>query len=260
MKPSSFTHSRTERVGIMNLSHVVASVALAGSIGLIGSMAADASPRSQVNRSAQPPTAASLITAMNKAIATMHSVHLEITAEQSSPKVNETISQDSGYTSGSQHVSTGGEYADVLLTPQNAYLSGNSSGLSAFFALPPDDLALVGTKWIVVKNGAAQYKTFVNTIGYKNLFKNLVPTTKPVSVTDTTYHANSAYALTWQIKSGTATTKLVLYLPRSGKELPLAETATSGSTTEQSVLSQWNKKVVIRVPTNTIAITKLHPS
>jgi len=234
--------------------------ALVGSIGLVGSAPAGASSQSEVTHSVKLPTPSSLISAMNKAIAAMHSVHLDITASQSSPKVNETISQDSGYTSGSQHVSTGNEHASVLLTPSNAFLSGNSSGLSAFFALPPDDIPLVGTKWIVIKSGATQYKTFVNTIGYKNLFKNLVPTTKPLSIIATTYHAIKAYALVWQIKSGTTTTKLNLYLPRTGNELPLAETAVSGTTTEQSVLSQWNKKIAVQAPTNTIAISKLHPS
>lgn len=233
---------------------------LAASLGLVASGPAGASSRPQITLTAKLPAPASLISAMNKAIAAMHSVHLNITAAQSSPKVNETISQDSGFTSGSQNVSTGNERARVLLTPSNAYLSGNSSGLSAFFALPPDDIPLVGTKWIVIKSGATQYKTFVNTIGYKNLFKSLVPTSKPLSISATTYHSIKAYALFWQIKSGTSTTKLNLYLPQKGKELPIGETAVSGTTFEQSILSQWNKSIVIKTPTNTIAISKLHPS
>ncbi|HUY07217.1 MAG TPA: hypothetical protein VMU99_08165 [Acidimicrobiales bacterium] len=197
---------------------------------------------------------------MNTAIATMHSVHLYISATQASPRVVETISQDSGLNSGSQNVATGSEHASVRLTPSNAYLSGNSSGLSAFFALPPDDLPLVGTKWIVIKSGATQYKTFVNTIEFKNLFKNLVPSTKPLSIRATTMHSIASYVLHWQIKSGTATTNLNLYIPENGKKLPIAETAVSGTTVEQSVLSHWNERIVIKVPTNTIAISKLHPS
>ena len=233
---------------------------ITGTLGLFATGSAGASPRPLATNTAKLPAPSALISLMNKAIATMYSVHLNITAAQSSPKVNETISQDSGYTSGSQSVSTGNEHASVLLTPSNAYLSGNSTGLSAFFALPADDIPLVGTKWIVIKAGATQYKTFVNTIGYRSLFKNLVPTSKPLSISAVTYHSVKAYALHWQVKSGTSTTKLDLYLPQVGKELPIAETAVSGATVEQSVLSQWNKKIAVNAPTNTIAISKLHPT
>lgn len=256
--PAKFEHKSGVRP-IRALS-IFPLLAIAGPLVLVASAPAGAATAPRGAKSNQMPTSASLITAMTKAISTMHSVHVEITAAQSAPKVNETISQDSGLTSGSQNVSTGSEHASVLLTPSNAYLSGNSSGLSAFFALPPDDIPLVGTKWIVIKSGATQYKTFVNTIGYKSLFKNLVPSTKPLSVSATTYHFIKAYVIFWQVTSGTATTQLNLYLPQNGKELPIAETAKSGTTVEQSVLSQWNKPIAIKAPTNTIAISKLHPS
>jgi len=260
VSPSPFKDIHGDRTHATRSWFLVPLVTLAASLGLVVSGSAGASPRPDSTHSAKLPTPASLISAMNKAIATMHSVHLNISAAQSSPKVNETISQDSGYNSGSQHVSTGNERASVLLTPSNAYLSGNSSGLSAFFALPPDDLPLVGTKWIVIKSGATQYKTFVSTIGYKSLFKNLIPSSKPLSIRATMYHSAKAYAILWQISSGTSTTKLSLYLPQIGKELPIAETAVSGTTVEQSVLSQWNKKIVVTAPTNTVAISKLHTS
>lgn len=204
------------------------------------------------------PSPTTLLSQMTKAFATMTSVHLVITATQTSPKVTETISQNSGRGSGSQYVATGGEHASVLLTPKNAYLSGNSSGLTAFFALPADDLLLVGSKWIVIKAGAVQYKTFVSTIGIQNLLKSIVPTSKPLSIHATIYHKIPVYSLYWLIKGTSATTKLTLLLPQHGKVLPIIESAISGTTTETSTLSAWNRPVNITAPTNTISITKLH--
>lgn len=197
---------------------------------------------------------------MNKAMNKMKSVHLEITASQTSPKVKETISQNSGLAYGTQYVTTGSEHASVILTKTNAYLSGNNSGLSAFFALPPDDLPLVASKWIVIKAGAKQYTTFVNTISISHLLKNLVPSSTPRSVRAITYHSRLAYELAWSVKTSTTTSKLTLVLPRTGQILPIVETVVAGSTTEQSVLTKWNQSFAIKVPKNTIAITKLHSS
>lgn len=190
----------------------------------------------------------------------MSSVHLKVTATQTSPKLAETISQDAGLNSGDQYVISGTQRANVLLTKTDAYLSGNSGGLTTFFALPADDQSLVGTKWILIKSGTAPYTTFVNSITVKSLLKNLLPTTKSLSVHNTTYGTIPAYEIDWSVTSSGTTTKLTLTLPRTGKSLPFAESAISGVTQERSVLTNWNKPVTIHVPKNTIAITQLHSS
>jgi hypothetical protein len=207
-----------------------------------------------------PPSPATLISRIRSAIASVDAVHLTVKATQTSPKISETISQDAGLTSGSQNVISGNERASVLLTKTNAYLSGNSSGLSAFFALPADDQTLVGTKWILIKAGSKQYTSFVSSITVKHLLTNLLPTSKSLSVHNTMYGTIPTYEIDWSITSSGSTTKLTLTLPRTGAALPFAESAISGTTAERSVLTKWNKPVTIHAPANTIAITKLHPS
>ena len=240
------------------LGGTLASLSLTGLSLVVAGPAGAAPVHAALRHSAPLPSPASLISKVKSAIATVNSVHLVIYATEASPKLTETITQDAGITMGSQHVTSGNEWASVLLTKSDAYLAGNSSGLSAFFALPADDQLLVGTKWILIKSGTTQYQSFVNSVTVKGLLKNLLPTSSALTVHDTTFNKIPTYEIDWSVTANNATTKLTLTVPRTGKELPYLESATSSGTTERSVLSHWNRPVTIHSPANTIAITKLH--
>ena len=204
------------------------------------------------------PKASDLLAKMKHATSTEGSVRLTIQASQVSPKLKETVTLDANRDSGKQVAISGSEHASVLLTSSGAYLSGNHSGLTAFFALPKDDLALVGTKWISIKPGTAQYKSFISAITVKNLLANLVPTTKSLNVRETTFKSKPTYEIDWTMSSSGSTTKLTLTVPRTGRVLPLSESASTGTTMEHSYLSNWGERIDIHAPKNTIAITKLH--
>ena len=221
---------------------------------LVGPFAALSSAQSAL------PSAKTLIAEMKSAISTQSSVHLVINAVQIAPRASETMKVDANKTVGHQSSVSGNENAQVILTTGGAYFSGNSSGLTAFFSLPADDLALVGTKWVAIKPGAAQYKTFANALTIKNLLSNLTPSAATFKVATTTFHSVHAYVISWTATNSGTTLSESLYLPTTGRKLPLGETAISGSVTDSSQLTNWGEVVHVSAPTNTIAITKLHTS
>lgn len=204
------------------------------------------------------PSASSLVSRMKAATKSVRGVRLTIHATQRSPKLDETITVDSDGDSGSQTAVSGKEHASVLLNSKGAYLSGNASGLTTFFALPKDDLALVGSKWISIKPSSSQYKSFVSAITVHHLLANLVPTSSSLTVHKVNFRSIPAYEVDWSVSSSGSKVKVALMLPRSGRILPLGESETSGTTVEHLVLSRWDEQLHIHTPKNTIAITKLH--
>lgn len=211
-----------------------------------------------VAHSSGPPSAKTLISEMKSAIAKVTDVRLTITAKQTSPAESETLVVNSGTSTGDQTSVSGKEKAAVILTKSDAYLSGNSTGLSAFFGLPADDESLVGSKWIVIKSGTSQYKTFTTQITIKGLLGSITPSSSSFGVDYTNYGKTSAYGISWTTTNSGTTLHEMLYLPRSGKELPIAETATTGSVVDKSIFSRWNESFKVTAPKKTIAISKLH--
>ena len=258
------TFSKTSRPTLRR--HLIISLTTFGLAGgtVIGvpALSASASVKGHVrsSKARSIPKASDLLAKMKHATNMQSSVRLTIQASQGAPKLNETVTVDSSRNSGRQTAVSGKERANVLLTTSGAYLSGNSLGLTAFFALPKDDLALVGTKWISIKPGTTQYKSFVSAITVKNLLANLLPTSKSLSVRATTYKSEPTYEIDWSISSSGTTTKLTLTVPRTGRVLPLAESASTGKTVEHSYLTNWGERINVQAPKNTIAITKLHPT
>ncbi len=242
------------------MGSVTAAVAFAA--GLTGFFALPSSASNvQLAIAHSTPTAKTLLSEMKSAIAHVTAVQVKIGAVQSSSKQTESITLTAGVNTGLQHTTSGGETADVILTKNNVYLHGNSSGLTAFFALPSDDLALVGNKWISIKSNSTQYKTFATSMTAKSILSHLVPATANFTVTPSiTVNNKLTYDISWTTTSSGNTVTETLTLPRTGKMLPLGEQATSGTTTETSTLSKWNQSFKVKTPSNTIAITKLHQS
>ena len=202
-------------------------------------------------------SAASLISAMKASLARQKSVHLVITARDTSPKQTETIIQDSGPNSGSQNASSGGAYARILLTPTFAYFSGDSAGLTEFFSMPSDDLGLVGQKWVSVASGSSQYSSFATSITMEKLRTALVPTVSSITVSNGKVNSRAVNILKWSSTSSGQTTTLTLTMDATGSSLPLFEVGKGGTVTQTSTFSHWNEAVHITAPKSIIALSKL---
>jgi hypothetical protein len=204
------------------------------------------------------PSAKQLI---SKTLATMSgqsSVRLTIKSKDNSTKQSETVTEDVGKSTGLESIQYGTASANVRLTSQAAYISGNTAGLEHIVGLSSNGAKSVGEKWIVVKKGSSQFTGIVDggTIG--PLAKALLPTSpKSVTVKSSTFDGHDAYAMNWSTSSSGSKITLALVIASHGASLPIQLTATEGSFISVTSFGNWGETITVNVPKSTIEYSKV---
>ena len=200
-------------------------------------------------------SAKAVVAAARKAILAESAVRVSSTARSTKThKVTETAQFDAGRHVSRQRYATTSARVDILLTPTDAFFSGNKAGLTTMFAMPSNDVAKVGTKWVDVTSSEAQYKDFSSAV-LSSLPQDFLPgaSAKHLRLTTTTQKGAKLDVLTWTA----STTSFRLTVPATGRALPLEEQEVQGAVTQVTTFGHWNEHIVVHRPRHTIAFATL---
>jgi hypothetical protein len=227
--PGTPRHFRAHALGAAALVAVVLPLAVLGAPASAGTV-----------------TAATVIKQAKAAIAAQSSAHLEFDAASSASSSTEQIVADVGSGTGRETVTDGTAVLHVMVTPQDGYISGSSSGLTSLFGMTAAEATKVGKRWEFWKKGTTQYKNLETVISVKSL-ESLLPKTKGTALST----KGSDYVLTWTSAASSTTPKLsnTLSIAAKGTTLPLVETSTDSSGEKVSTsVTKWGEAIVVHAP------------
>jgi hypothetical protein len=196
------------------------------------------------------PTTSSVITSAKSAIGKQTSVHLVVTSTSSTSSIEERLEADLAKTSGVETISVGSEAVMIRVTPTNAYLSGNSSGLTKIVGLTAAQAKKLGTDWVSVKAGTSQYQGLAGSLTVSSV-ASVLPAAVGTKLYTPAPPAKKLYSLKWVTAATSSAPALANTLTVSaiGATLPVRETATaSGGSKETVALSKWGERVAVSAP------------
>jgi hypothetical protein len=206
-------------------------------------------------------TASSVLTAAKSAIGKQTSVHLEVTSSSGSASAEEKLKADLGKTSGIETISEGTETVVIKVTPTDAYLSGDSSGLTKILGLTSAEAKKVGSDWLTLKAGTSQYKTLATSVTVSSV-GSVLPPAKGTHLYAPAPPTKKFYTLKWSTAATSSSPALAssLTLSAVGATLPVLETTTALGAGKQTVsLSKWGEHVLVSAPPagSTIPLSKI---
>jgi hypothetical protein len=206
-------------------------------------------------------TASSVLTAAKSAIGRQSSVHLEVKSGSGSGSSEEDLKADLGKTSGIETISEGTETVVIKVTPTDAYLSGDSSGLTKILGLTSAEAKKVGSDWLTVKAGTSQYKTLATSVTVSSV-GSILPPAKGTHLYAPAPPTKKFYTLKWNTAATSSSPALTssLTLSAVGATLPALETTTAVGAGKQTVaLSKWGEHVLVSAPPagSTIPLSKI---
>jgi hypothetical protein len=206
-------------------------------------------------------TASSVLTAAKSAIGKQTSVHLEVKSGSGSGSSEEDLKADLGKTSGIETISEGTETVVIKVTPTDAYLSGDSSGLTKILGLTSAEAKKVGSDWLTLKAGTSQYKTLATSVTVSSV-GSILPPAKGTHLYAPAPPTKKFYTLKWNTAATSSSPALTssLTLSAVGATLPALETTTAVGAGKQTVaLSKWGEHVLVSAPPegSTIPLSKI---
>lgn len=203
--------------------------------------------------------ASAVVAATRKAILAETAVRVTSTARSTKThKVTETAVFDAGRTSSEQRYAASSARVAIRLTPTDAFFSGNKSGLTSMFAMPANDVAKVGSKWVDVKSSETQYKDFSSAV-LASIPGDFLPgaAAKHLRLTTATRAGTKDHVLAWTATANGITGTFRLWVPATGHALPVQETERQGTTTQLTTFGHWNEHLVVAAPKRVIAYKSL---
>jgi len=200
--------------------------------------------------SAGVPTTSSVVAAAKSAIGKQTSVHLDLSSRTSSTSVEEVVQADLAKSSGAETISQGKETVAIKLTPADAYLSGNSSGLTKILGLTSAQVKKVGADWVFVKAGTSQYKDLATSMTISSV-ASVLPAVKGTKLYAPGPSGRKLYTLKWSSAATSSAPALAstLTVLAVGANLPVQETTTApGGGKETVAFSKWGERVVVNAP------------
>jgi hypothetical protein len=202
-------------------------------------------------------TPSSVIRTAKLAIAKQASAHVVFVAHAGSPSKTEKIVADVGRASGAETVTEGKADLAIKLSSAYAYVSGNSSGLTAIFGMSSTDAKRVGKDWGSWKAGTSQYANLKSDLTMSSV-SALLPNVKGTKLTTVVSGGSTFYVLKWTIPATTSTPGVTntLMVSSGAVSLPVKETALiSNGAKATTTLSRWGEQVVVGVPPSSVTIT-----
>ncbi|HTT59015.1 MAG TPA: hypothetical protein VMF33_03115 [Acidimicrobiales bacterium] len=208
---------------------------------------------------AKAPTAASVLALTKSALNTERGVHIVVTTIND--KVKSSVVADIGTNSGTETYTSGAETFTISVTPTYAYLSGSKTGLVDIMGLSAAQQKKIGSQTLKMKKGTAQYTSF-----YTNLtaaaYSELLPAVKGTTLLSARDKSTNGYQLSWSTKATSTAPKThsVMVVSSGSKPLPIKETIRTSEGSSKTTFTRWGESVSIKVPTNTIAYSKVFSS
>jgi hypothetical protein len=200
--------------------------------------------------SAATGTLSSVLTTAKAAIARQSGVHFVINVTQGSPSLTENIVGDWGKTSGDESITRGNAAMHLRVTPSDAYLSGNSSGLTEIFGLTAPQAGKLGKRWMSFKSTTGEYTDLARTLEISSAV-GVLPKAKGTKLSTKTVKGTRLYLLSWTVAATSSSPKLsfTLTMPVSGATLPRVEKATTTTGgVEIITFSKWGEHLVVATP------------
>jgi hypothetical protein len=176
-------------------------------------------------------------------------------------KVKSSVVADIGTTSGTETYTSGAETFTISVTPTYAYLSGSKTGLTTIMGLSAAQQKALGSHTLKMKKGTAQYTSFQSNLTAA-AYSELLPATKGTTLLSKRDRATNGYELSWTTKATSTApqTKAVMVISSGSKALPIKESIKTSQGSSKTSFTKWGEHVVIKVPTNTIAYSKIFSS
>ena len=206
-------------------------------------------------------TLSSVLAAAKAAIEQQPGVQVVFVATAGSSSDTEKIVAHVGTTSGAETVSVGKADLAVRVTPTEAYISGNSSGLTTIFGLSSAEAKKAGSDWVSWKAGTSQYSNLKSDVTISSV-TSLLPKAKGTKLSTKVAGGARLYVLKWTIASTSSSPKLTIMLTISatGPTLPVQAVSTAaGSSKATTTLSHWGAQTPVSAPpiASTIASSKV---
>jgi hypothetical protein len=205
----------------------------------------------------------SVLKATMSGIAEQSSAHVVFIARSSSPPATEKIIADVGTTSGTETLFEGKADLAIKVTPTDAYLTGNASGLTTLFGLSAAQAKKLGSDWESWKSGTHQYANLKSDLTMSSVTA-LLPKAEGTKVSTGTDTAAGVkvYVLRWETAATSSLPKMskTLTVSAEGAYLPIEQTATaSGGVKVTTTLSKWGEVIAVSPPpaASTISSSKI---
>ena len=170
---------------------------------------------------------------------------------------NGRVVQDSSLNSGKQTVAINKELASVVLMPDgSAFISGNSQGLTSFFALPASMLpALVG-RWASVVPSDSVYRGVTGNVTLQSALANVTPSGPLVEGKRTKVDGQWVRSILGSVPGGGG--RLILFVNANKRSLPVEAIESGGSSRGEIVtFSHWGEQVSLDRPSQSVPFSAL---
>jgi hypothetical protein len=205
-------------------------------------------------------SASFLIKTTDAAITKAGSAHVAFMAHSSSDSRTETIIADVGTNSGKELVSSNKAVLSVEVTTTDAYVEGNTQGLTTLFGLSSADAKKLGHKWAVWKSGTSKYTSIKADVTMSSV-TGLLPKAKGTNVSTDVVGGTTYDVLHWTVAATKSTPKVTnkLNVSTGAVTLPTTEMSTDSEGTATTTLSDWGEPISVTAPPlgSTMASSKL---
>ena len=203
--------------------------------------------------------ASSVLTAAQDTMLTERGVHMVITDQINGSTTGQRITSDMGTVTGTEQIVHGSATAEIRITRQSAFFSGSRTGLTSYIGLTSASAAQVGSRWVAIKSGTAEYQALAAENTLPALPSSILPAASQVSkISTATLSGQKMYTLTWETtpSGSTAAIDATLVLTATPKVLPVSETLTTTGESKTVTFSNWGEAVKVAVPAETIPYRK----
>jgi hypothetical protein len=180
------------------------------------------------------------------------------------------VTGDAGATSGQQTLTVQNgkttEHMTAEIVGSNAYVNGNSNALHNVIGLGTSTSNKYAGKWLSFPTSNTGLAQLVAGLLKSQVDSELGLDSPYTYGADATVNGQQAVAIKGEVStsSGGKVTE-VLYIPTSGKPLPIQEVTNPGSTSKSSIhgsvsFSNWGENASIKAPSKSTSLLKLAPA
>jgi hypothetical protein len=203
-------------------------------------------------------TPAQVVADANAAADGLGSVHAVVSVKNGTQ--TQTVTVDSGRTTGDQLVTAGPELAEIVVVGQETYIRGNAEGLAQYFNFPAAVASRIAGHWVSFRPSDVGYRSVTAGVTLDSALKALEPTGSLRFAQPTRIRGTKGLA----VKGASSTGDITEYIEARGAHLPLGAVQESGNgknrTTASIQLSRWGEQVAIKTPPGAIPFSSFTSS
>jgi hypothetical protein len=207
--------------------------------------------------SSSTPSVKTLLSDAKSSMLSVKGVHIDVTS--TAGKTKSSVVVDIGNKNGQETITSGSQHVKIIVTSKNAYLSGNSGGLTTIMGLSKAQAGKLGSSVMVMKAGSAEYTSLD-----QNLTIPILPAMLPASTNKklkvTTGSNAHQYNLDWSTAASSTAlaTTTVLTFTVGNKTLPVTESIKSSKGLGTTTFTKWNESVNVSVPATSSLVSYAH--